>query len=183
MTQAGKGGSSRRTASARASGRAVRKTASAKTRRASSEASSKRGRKTSRAAAKRSTAASARAHKSQRRRSRRGHLRLVAENERLERLIGELGNNRVAELLSVSRSQPSRWRTGKEGIGPENQRKLIDLDYVFGRLEQLYPSRQAQIWLTSHNAYLGGRPIDVLKLKGALPVIDAIDAEAEGAFV
>jgi hypothetical protein len=107
----------------------------------------------------------------------------VAENERLERLIGELGNNRVAELLSVSRSQPSRWRTGKEGIGPENQRRLIDLDYVFGRLEQLYPSRQAQIWLTSHNAHLGGRPIDVLRLKGAVPVIEAIDAEAEGAFV
>jgi hypothetical protein len=110
------------------------------------------------------------------------HLRLVAESERLERLIGELGNNRVATLLAVSNSQPSRWRSGKEGIGAENQRKLIDLDYVFGRLEQLFTSRQAEIWLTSFNAHLGGRPIDVLRLRGAAPVIEAIDAEAQGAF-
>lgn len=110
------------------------------------------------------------------------HLRLVAESERLERLIGELGNNRVAKLLAVSNSQPSRWRSGKEGIGAENQRKLIDLDYVFGRLEQLFTSRQAEIWLTSFNAHLGGRPIDVLRLRGAAPVIEAIDAEAQGAF-
>jgi hypothetical protein len=110
------------------------------------------------------------------------HLRLIAESERLIRLIDELGNNRVAELLSVSRSQPSRWRSGKEGIGPENQRKLIDLDYVLGRLGQLYPSRQCEIWLTSHNAHLGGRPIDVLHIRGAAPVIEAIDAEAQGAF-
>jgi len=110
------------------------------------------------------------------------HLRLVAESERLERLIDELGNNRVAKLLAVSNSQPSRWRSGKEGIGAENQRKLIDLDYVFGRLEQLFTSRQAEIWLTSFNAHLGGRPIDVLRLRGAAPVIEAIDAEAQGAF-
>lgn len=110
------------------------------------------------------------------------HLRLVAESERLERLIGELGNNRVAKLLSVSVSQPSRWRSGKEGIGPENQRKLIDLDYVFGRLEQLFTARQAEIWLTSYNAHLGARPVDVLRIRGAAPVIEAVDAEAQGAF-
>ena len=113
---------------------------------------------------------------------RKSHLRLVGETQRLERLIEELGNNRVAALLSVSRSQPSRWRSGAEGIGPENRRKVIDLDYVFGRLQQLYPPRQAQIWLTSYNAHLGARPIDVLRISGVSRVIEAIDAEAEGAF-
>lgn len=112
----------------------------------------------------------------------RRHLRLVAESDRLERLIGELGNNRVAKLLSVSVSQPSRWRSGKEGMGAENQRKVIDLDYVFGRLEQLFSARQAEIWLTSYNAHLGARPVDVLRIRGAAPVIEAIDAEAQGAF-
>lgn len=112
----------------------------------------------------------------------REHLRLVAEAARLERLIDELGNNRVANLLSVSVSQPSRWRAGKEGMGSENQRKVIDLDYVFGRLEQLYRARQAEIWLTSFNAHLGARPIDVLRIRGVSPVIEAIDAEAQGAF-
>lgn len=115
-------------------------------------------------------------------RGRKANLRLVAEADRLERLVNELGNNRVANLLAVSPSQPSRWRSGKEGIGTENQRKLIDLDYVFGRLEQLFSSRQAEIWLKSYNAHLGGRPIDVLRLRGAAPVIRAIDAEAQGAF-
>ena len=110
------------------------------------------------------------------------HLRLVAESDRLERLIEELGNNRVAKLLSVSVSQPSRWRSGKEGMGAENQRKVIDLDYVFGRLEQLFSARQAEIWLTSFNAHLGARPVDVLRIRGAAPVIEAIDAEAQGAF-
>jgi len=110
------------------------------------------------------------------------HLRLVAESDRLERLIDELGNNRVAKLLSVSVSQPSRWRAGKEGMGAENQRKVIDLDYVFGRLEQLFSARQAEIWLTSFNAHLGARPVDVLRIRGAAPVIEAIDAEAQGAF-
>lgn len=110
------------------------------------------------------------------------HLRVVAEYQRLERLIEQLGNNRLANLMSVSPSQPSRWRAGKEGIGPENLRRLIDLDYVFGRLEQLFTPRQAEIWLTSSNAHLGARPIDVLRLRGVPPVIAAIDAEAEGAF-
>lgn len=112
----------------------------------------------------------------------RRHLRLVAESDRLERLIDELGNNRVAKLLSVSVSQPSRWRSGKEGMGAENQRKVIDLDYVFGRLEQLFSARQAEIWLTSFNAHLGARPVDVLRIRGAGPVVEAIDAEAQGAF-
>ncbi|HYO61256.1 MAG TPA: antitoxin Xre/MbcA/ParS toxin-binding domain-containing protein [Actinomycetota bacterium] len=97
-------------------------------------------------------------------------------------MIDQLGNNRLAKLMAVSPSQPSRWRAGKEGIGPENQRRLIDLDYVFGRLEQLFTPRQAEIWLTSSNAHLGARPIDVLRVRGATPVIAAIDAEAEGAF-
>jgi hypothetical protein len=106
----------------------------------------------------------------------------AAASHRLERLVDQLGNNGLANLMGVSRSQPSRWRSGKEGIGVENQRRLIDLDYVFGRLGQLYTARQAEIWLTSHNAHLGARPVDVLRLRGVLPVIAAIEAEAEGAF-
>jgi hypothetical protein len=53
---------------------------------------------------------------------------------------------------------------------------------VIARLLQLYPKEQAEIWLVSHNAHLGARPVDFLRLKGALPVIEAIDAEAEEAF-
>jgi len=101
---------------------------------------------------------------------------------RLAQLIRDLGNNRVASLLDVSVSQPSRWKTGEERISAENQRRLLDLDYVMARLLQLYPREQAEIWLTSHNAHLGSRPVDVLRLRGAAAVVAAIDAEAEGAY-
>lgn len=102
--------------------------------------------------------------------------------QRLDRLIAELGNNRVANLLGVSRSQPSRWRSGEERISADKQRGVLDLDYVMARLLQLYPREQAEIWLTSHNAILGARPIDVLRLRGAAAILPAIDAEAQGAY-
>jgi hypothetical protein len=103
--------------------------------------------------------------------------------ERLDRLVATLGSNRVAELLDVNPSQPSRWRRGVERMSPASQRRLLDLDYVLARVLQLFPREQAEIWLTSHNAHLGARPVDVLRLQGAGPVIAAADAEAEGAYV
>lgn len=102
--------------------------------------------------------------------------------ERLDRLVEALGSNRIADLLGVSPSQPSRWRAGRERMSPASQRRLLDLDYVLARLLQLFTRQQAEIWLTSHNAHLGARPVDVLRLQGAGPVIAAADAEAEGAY-
>ncbi len=102
--------------------------------------------------------------------------------DRLERLIGTLGSNRLAAILDVSPSQPSRWRRGIERMSPTSQRRVLDLDYVMARVLQLFPREQAEIWLTSHNAHLGARPVDVLRMQGAGPVIAAADAEAEGAY-
>lgn len=102
---------------------------------------------------------------------------------RLEWLISVLGSNQVADLLSVNRSQPSRWRTGAEGLAARNQRAVLDLDYVIVRLHQLWVPEVAEIWLQSPNAHLGGAmPLDVLRQRGAGPVVQAIDAEAEGAY-
>lgn len=102
---------------------------------------------------------------------------------RLTRLIDVLGNNRVAGLLGVSRSQPSRWRSGKEGLVAENQRKVLDLDYVMTRLHQVWTPDVAEIWLRSPNAHLGGAtPLDVLRLRGVREVIVAIDAADQGAY-
>lgn len=110
-------------------------------------------------------------------------IELFAVPPQLDRLIGSLGSNTVAALLGVSKSQPSRWRSRAEGIGPTNRRRIADLDHVMDRLLlELHPE-QAGTWLTSGNAHLGGaRPVDVLLLRGAGPVIDAIDALAEGAY-
>jgi len=99
------------------------------------------------------------------------------------RLIDVLGNNALARILGVSNSQPTRWRQGKESISPASRRRLSDLDHVLDRLlMELWPD-QAGDWLTSPNAHLGGAlPIDVLVLRGAGPVLEAIDALAVGAF-
>lgn len=102
---------------------------------------------------------------------------------RLAWLTSVLGSNHVADLLGVSRSQPSRWRTGTEGLAARNQRAVLDLDYVVTRLHQLWVPDVAAIWLESPNAQLGGAtPVDVLRQRGAADVVHAIDAEAEGAY-
>jgi uncharacterized protein (DUF2384 family) len=101
----------------------------------------------------------------------------------VERVVSAIGSNELARLLHVAPSQPSRWRSGKEGIGPDNRRRLADLDHVLDRLLlELYPD-QAGLWLTSPNPHLAGAvPLDVLQLRGAAAVLPAIDALAAGAF-
>jgi hypothetical protein len=101
----------------------------------------------------------------------------------VQRVVGALGNNVTADLLGTSRSQPSRWKSGKEQPSADSRKRIADLDYILDRLLlELYPD-QVGMWLTSANAHLGGaRPIDVLKTRGAVGVIPAIDALAAGAF-
>ena len=99
-----------------------------------------------------------------------------------ERVISVLGSNTVARLLGVSRSQPSRWRSGAEQMSPLNRARLTDLDHVLNRLLQVLWPEEAGAWLTASNPHLGGRPIDVLALRGSGPVIEAIDALAQGAY-
>ncbi len=100
----------------------------------------------------------------------------------VERVVSALGSNTVADLLGVSRSQPSRWRRGEERISPANRARLADLDHVLNRLLQVLWPEEAGAWLTAVNPHLGGRPVDVLSLRGSSPVIEAIDALAQGAY-
>ncbi|MBK9178150.1 MAG: DUF2384 domain-containing protein [Acidimicrobiales bacterium] len=102
--------------------------------------------------------------------------------EEVDRVVRILGSNAVADVLGVARSQPSRWRSGRERISPPNRRRLADLDHVLHRLLLVLWPEQASGWLTADNPHLGGRPIDVLALRGAGPVIDAIDALDQGAY-
>ena len=100
----------------------------------------------------------------------------------VERVVSALGSNTVADLLGVSRSQPSRWRRGEERISPANRARLADLDHVLNRLLQVLWPEEAGAWLTATDPHLGGRPVDVLALRGSAPVIEAIDALAQGAY-
>jgi uncharacterized protein (DUF2384 family) len=99
------------------------------------------------------------------------------------RVIDVLGNNVAADLLGVSRAQTSRWKNGRSAVGHESAARVLNLDYVLGRLLiELFPD-QVGPWLTTPNSHLNrARPIDVLALKGPAEVIRAVEAEASGAY-
>ncbi len=102
---------------------------------------------------------------------------------KLNTAIHALGNNTVAELLGVSRSQPGRWSRGEEGISADNEAAILDLDYVLSLLFRSMTPSLAGLWLVSPNAHLNGaRPVDAFRLAGQRPVADAIQAHLQGAF-
>jgi len=95
-----------------------------------------------------------------------------------------LGNKGVAQLLNVSESQPSRWRTGEEVPSARFAPLLVDLDHVVGRLLLIWDQSVVFDWLTGPNGFLeGARPIDVIAARGTNEVVEAVEAEAAGAYV
>jgi uncharacterized protein (DUF2384 family) len=101
----------------------------------------------------------------------------------LARVIEALGTNAAARLLGADRAQVSRWDSGNESIGSEMGRRIVDLHDVLTRILRVYGREAAAMWLVGSEPLLGGaRPIDVLVLEGASPVIRAIDGIAAGAF-
>jgi uncharacterized protein (DUF2384 family) len=101
----------------------------------------------------------------------------------LARLVDALGTNAAARLLGADRAQVSRWGAGTEPISSEMGRRIVDLNDVLTRILRVYGREAAGMWLSGSEPLLGGaRPIDVLALEGAAPVIRAIDGIAEGAY-
>jgi len=91
------------------------------------------------------------------------------------------GSGALADMLGVSRSQTSRWASGEERPGPQSAPLLIDLEHVLARARLVWAEPAASTWMTSANTYLGGaRPVDVLRLQGPGPVLEALDATAWG---
>ena len=101
----------------------------------------------------------------------------------LARLVEALGTNAAARLLGADRAQVSRWTSGKEAIGSEMGRRIVDLHDVLIRILRVYSREAAAMWLVGSEPLLGGaRPIDVLAMEGAAPVVRAIDGIAQGAY-
>lgn len=100
---------------------------------------------------------------------------------RVEFLADTLGGARLAALVGVHRSQPSRWIKGEERPGPAAAPLLIDLEHILARARLIWGAAAAATWLESANSYLdGARPIDVLQVSGPSHVLEALDAEAWG---
>lgn len=108
---------------------------------------------------------------------------LVDVRPLLARVIDALGTNAAARLLGADRAQVSRWSGNKEPVGAEMARRIIDLHDVLTRILRVYDREAAAMWLVGSEPLLGGaRPIDVLVIAGAPPVIRTIDEIAQGAY-
>lgn len=101
----------------------------------------------------------------------------------LTRIVDALGTNAAARLLGADRAQVSRWGAGTESIGGEMGRRIVDLHDVLTRILRIYNRDAAAMWLVGSEPLLAGaRPIDVLAMEGAAPVIRAIDGIMQGAY-
>jgi uncharacterized protein (DUF2384 family) len=62
-------------------------------------------------------------------------------------------------------------------------RRIVDLHDILTRILRVYGREAAALWLVGSEPLLGGaRPIDVLVMEGAAPVIGAIDGIMQGAY-
>lgn len=91
------------------------------------------------------------------------------------------GGGALARMLGVSSSQTSRWASGRERPGALTAPLLIDLEHVHARARLVWAEPAASNWLDSSNAHLSGAtPMDVMRLEGVGPVLDALDADTWG---
>lgn len=107
----------------------------------------------------------------------------VAARTKLQAVTKDLGSQaRVARLLGVSPSRVSRWLRTEEP-DQANRRKLEGVEFVLGRLLDLYERDVAVDWLQGFNAQLGYlRPIDLLADGRIAEVLQAIQAEEAGSY-
>jgi len=94
------------------------------------------------------------------------------------------GTRKAADLLAVAPSQPSRWVSGASVPGPVQARMLVDVDHVLAHALLVWADvRVARDWLTTPNAHLDGmRPVEWIRMHGTAEVVEALRAEAAGAF-
>ena len=79
-----------------------------------------------------------------------------------------------------------RWlRAGNVArkISPAMTHRILDPHAVLARALQIFAPSVATQWLVGHEPFLNeARPIDVLAVRGAAPLIEALDAIAAGAY-
>jgi uncharacterized protein (DUF2384 family) len=102
---------------------------------------------------------------------------LVDPRRHLFELIELLGKPAaVGRLLDVDRAQVTRWQRG-DPISAEMARRIVDAHAVLLRACRLFDPSVVPDWLDGSEPHLGGaRPIDVLEMFGASPVLVALAA-------
>jgi len=94
-----------------------------------------------------------------------------------------LGSDRaVAEILGVSPSQVSRWRSGQLP-DPDNADRLAGLALVVEMLARWLAPELRESWLQGSNSHLADRaPAYLIRLGRVADVIGALEAEKAGVY-
>jgi uncharacterized protein (DUF2384 family) len=101
----------------------------------------------------------------------------------LNRMVEAYSQAVIARLLGVDRSLVTRWVGADRDITATMRSRILETHDVLTRVHQVFNPTLAARWLMGHEPFLGGaRPIDVMAIRGAAPVIDALDAIASGGF-
>lgn len=101
----------------------------------------------------------------------------------LARMVDAYSRATIARLLGVDRSLVTRWVRDNRSISGAMRGRIVETHDVLTRVHQVFNPRLAARWLIGHEPFLGGaRPVDVMGIRGAAPVIDALDAIASSGF-
>jgi uncharacterized protein (DUF2384 family) len=90
----------------------------------------------------------------------------------------------VAWLLNTTPETVSRWRTGRTEPQPDRRDNLLRLEWLVKELSELYPPKEAHLWLYSpHKRLAGQRPADLIQSGKTEDVLQIIAQLKDGAFV
>jgi uncharacterized protein (DUF2384 family) len=100
------------------------------------------------------------------------------------RKFARVNAREVAWLLNTTPETVSRWRTGRTEPQPDRRDNLLRLEWLVKELSELYPPKEAHLWLYSpHKRLAGQRPADLIQAGKTEDVLQIIAQLRDGAFV
>jgi uncharacterized protein (DUF2384 family) len=100
------------------------------------------------------------------------------------RKFARVNAREVAWLLNTTPETVSRWRTGRTEPQPDRRDNLLRLEWLVKELSELYPPKEAHLWLYSpHKRLAGQRPADLIQSGKTENVLQIIAQLRDGAFV
>ncbi len=101
----------------------------------------------------------------------------------LDRLVKAFGPRPLARLLNVEPGTISNWTSHRRQVSEDMADRIVDLHDVLTRALRIFQASTATRWLVGNEPFLDNRrPIDVLVLRGAAPVIEALNNIDAGAY-
>lgn len=101
----------------------------------------------------------------------------------VERLKAVFGLRALATILNTDAGNLSRFLSGRRALSDQVARRSVDLDHVLMRAALIFELDVIPDWLTGNEPFLRhARPIDVLAVHGAGPLIVALDGIAAGSY-